>query len=121
MNKNTPKNGTNLTKVEDTPKELQIVKLANVQGSKVEAIRNLNGEVGQRLENLDRLYDTREKVKAFDPNNPEVKIGIEVQDANGNKFVTSNPVLVAETLRVIESEVQKVIADKEAEIIEMAM
>jgi hypothetical protein len=115
------KAGATLQKVEDTPKELQIVKLANVQGNKVEAIRNLNNVVGSSLDNLDRLYETREKVKAFDPKNPEVKIGIEVQDANGNKFVTSNPLLVAETLRVIESEVEKVIADKEAELIEMAV
>lgn len=115
------KKGANLPKAEEAKNgNLPVVKMAGANGNRIAAMRELNGLLGNRLNNLDKMYETQDKVKAFEPENPEASIGLRIEDNNGNVFFTANPVLIRRTLQVINAEVSSVIATKEAEVLEMA-
>ena len=115
------KKGANLPKAEEAKNgNLPVVKMAGANGNRIAAMRELNGLLAHRLDNLDKLYDTQDKVKAFEPENPEVSIGLKIEDKDGNVFFTANPVLIRKALQVVNAEVASIISNKEAEVLEMA-
>ncbi len=118
---------TKNTKSADVPTEnsaknanLPVVKMGGANGDRIAAMRQLNGLLGQKLDNLDKLYETQEKVKGFEPENPEVSIGLKIEDKEGNIFFTSNPELIRKALQVIDAQVTGIISEKENEVLEMA-
>jgi len=114
------KENATLHKVEEAQNNLPVVKMAGANGNRIAAMRELNGLLAHRLDNLDKLYDTQDKVKAFEPENPEVSIGLKIEDKDGNVFFTANPVLIRKALQVVNAEVASIISNKEAEVLEMA-
>ena len=101
-------------------KETPAVKLMPSDGNKIESIRHLNSLLAQKLGNLDKIQATEDKVKSFQPENPESETSLLIEDGNGNKFYTTNAQLIRQALDVFEHEVKRVRESTEAEIMQIA-
>jgi len=116
------KKGETLHKVQDQNINTQLpaVKMAVPPSNPIEALRYANQALGVKLEHLDKIVLTEEKVKQFQPSNPESGCNLTITDANNNKFTTGNSALVARALEVIGFEILNVRKATEAEILEFA-